>query len=68
VISLAEGSVCVASAFTIATGKHIGDCDPAGPSRTSSPSLACSYEGDPNGVGGGNHGSNARLVPHGAPG
>ena len=27
-ISLAEGSVCVASAFTIATGKHIGDCDP----------------------------------------
>jgi hypothetical protein len=28
VISLAEGSVCVASAFTIATGKHIGDCDP----------------------------------------
>ena len=27
-ISIAEGSVCVASAFTIATGKHIGDCDP----------------------------------------
>jgi len=27
VISLAEGSVCVASAFTIATRKHIGDCD-----------------------------------------
>ena len=27
--ALAEGSVCVASAFPIATGKHIGDCDSA---------------------------------------
>ena len=27
VISLVVGSVCVAIAFPIATGKHIGDCD-----------------------------------------
>ena len=27
VISLVEASVCVASGFPIATGKHIGDCD-----------------------------------------
>ena len=26
-ISLVEASVCVASGFPIATGKHIGDCD-----------------------------------------
>ena len=26
-ISLVETSVCVASGFPIATGKHIGDCD-----------------------------------------
>ena len=27
VVSLVEGSVCVASAFSIATGKLVGDCD-----------------------------------------
>ena len=26
-ISLVEASVCVASGFPVATGKHIGDCD-----------------------------------------
>ena len=39
-ISLAEGSVCVASAFPIATGKHIGDCNPVPPiSASCTPAL-----------------------------